>query len=246
MQKSIPMLQKWFVGFLTIWLSVACTSQSTQTCGKSTDACTASGVLSLSASASVEVPQDTVQITLFSEVQGSNPGDIARQLNQKTSQALSQTKVQQTIQVRTGRFSVYPVNDKSGHISGWRGRTELLLQATDFEAAARLASQLGDLMQISEVHYSLSDAMQRQVETELLQQAISAFKQKADVSRRAFGYRHYKIREIQIEGRTPKLQPYINVMAAMSVSDFKNRSEVSLSGGVSTVSLTISGNVQLQ
>ncbi|AKJ67154.1 hypothetical protein PATSB16_07740 [Pandoraea thiooxydans] len=202
-----------------------------------------SGVLSLDAQANTEVPQDTVQITLFAEQQGSDPAAVSAALNQKATQALKRTKAQTDVSVQTGNVSLDPTSDRNGRISSWRGRTELLLKSRDFAAASRLAGQLSDAMQVGSVSFSLSREAQRAAESKLTAQAISAFKEQAQANSRAFGYSGYTIREVRVGYSTP-IVPHPFMMNAMA-ADKAAAPSVPLEGGKAQVTVNVSGSVQM-
>ena len=66
------------------------------------------GVLSLSAQASDDVPQDVVDITLFYEQEAADAASLTDALNKRTAAALAQAKSASGVSARTGAFSIYP------------------------------------------------------------------------------------------------------------------------------------------
>src|SRR5271155_3565808 len=91
-----------------------------------------SGVLSLAAQASADVPQDVVDITLFYEQEAQDPASLTTVLNQRAEAALRQAKGVDNVTAHSGSFTVYPSTDRDGRISAWRGRTEVVLESKDF------------------------------------------------------------------------------------------------------------------
>ena len=94
-----------------------------------------SGVLSLSAQSSAQVPQDVVNITLFYEQEAADPSSLTSTLNQRAESALREAKGVDGVTAKSGSFTVYPSTDRDGKISAWRGRTEVVLESHDFAAA---------------------------------------------------------------------------------------------------------------
>src|SRR5260363_335068 len=119
------------------------------------------GMMSLSAQASAQVPQDVVHITLFHEQQANTAAPLTAALKQKTDQALREARAQKQVAVHTGTLAVYPSTNRDGRITGWRGRTELVLESNHFEAAAKLAGKLTSILQIGDVRFSLSPKASR-------------------------------------------------------------------------------------
>lgn len=201
-----------------------------------------SGVLSLDTSASTDVPADVVRISLFYEQQGNDPAALTQALNQHTDAALKLARRQDAVKVQTGSFSIAPANDRDGRIATWRGRSELVLESRDFAAASRLAGQLGTTLQVGDVSFSLSPEAQRQAENELTKQAIAAFRQQAMAATQAFGYSGFTVREVNVGhngGYRPPRASSRMLYAAAKTQD------VPIEGGTSTVTVTVSGAVQM-
>ncbi len=204
------------------------------------------GVLSLNAQASVEVPQDVVNITLFYEQEAGDPSALTSALNERADAALRQAKGVSGVTARTGSFSIYPSTDRDGRISAWRGRTEVVLESHDFAAASKLAGQMASNMQVGNVQFSLSPTAQRAAEQKLTGEAIASFRQQAGSAAQAFGYSGYSIREVNV-GQTGVMPRPVMMMAARSMSaDSKVAAPVPLEGGTSTVTVTVSGSVQMK
>ena len=204
-----------------------------------------SGVLSLAAQASADVPQDVVDITLFYEQEAQDPASLTSVLNQRADAALRQAKGVDNVTAHSGSFTVYPSTDRDGRISAWRGRTEVVLESKDFAAASKLAGKMSDSMQVGSVTFSLSPEAQRASEQKLSTQAIASFKQQAQSSAQAFGYSGYAIREVNI-GRNGSSPRPVMMMAARSMSaDAKMSAPMALEGGTSTVTVNVSGSVQM-
>jgi predicted secreted protein len=202
-----------------------------------------SGVLSLSAQASADVPQDVVNITLFYEQEASDPGSLTGTLNQRADSALQKAKGVAGVTARTGSFSIYPSTDRDGRISAWRGRTEVQLESHDFAAASKLAGQLSPVMQVGNVSFSLSPETQRAAEQKLTGQAIASFRQQATSSAEAFGYSGYTIREVNVGHNGVMPRPMMMMSAR---ADAKAAAPMPLEGGTSTVTVNVSGSVQMK
>jgi predicted secreted protein len=205
-----------------------------------------SGVLSLNAQASAEVPQDVVDITLFYEQEASDPSTLTSTLNQRADAALQKAKGVSGVTARTGSFSIFPSTDRDGRISAWRGRTEVVLESHDFAAASKLAGQMASSMQVGNVQFSLSPQAQRAAEQKLTGEAIDSFRQQAASSAQAFGYSSYTIREVNVGHGGPIAPRPVMMMSARAMSADAKVAPVPLEGGTSTVSVNVSGSVQMK
>jgi predicted secreted protein len=205
-----------------------------------------SGVLSLAAQASAEVPQDTVDITLFYEQQAADASSLTTTLNQRADAALRMAKGVDGVTARSGSFTVYPSTDRDGRISAWRGRTEVVLESHDFEAASKLAGKMSSSMQVGNVAFSLSPQAQRAAAQKLSSQAIESFRQQAQASTQAFGYSSYTIREVSVNhdgGSAPR--PVMMMQARGMSADAKMAAPMAFEAGTSTVTVNVSGSVQM-
>ncbi|QGZ60862.1 SIMPL domain-containing protein [Paraburkholderia acidisoli] len=203
------------------------------------------GVLSLSAQASAEVPQDVVTITLFYEQEANDPATLTNTLNQRADAALQKARGTSGVTTRSGQFSIYPSTDRDGRISAWRGRTEIVLESHDFAAASKLAGDLSSVMQVGNVQFSLSPEAQRAAEQKLSGQAIASFRDQATAAARAFGYSSYSIRDVSVGHSGVPPRPMM-MMAARASVDAKMSAPVALEGGTSTVTVNVSGSVQMK
>jgi predicted secreted protein len=204
------------------------------------------GVLSLSAQASAEVPEDVVTITLFYEQEAADPSSLTTTLNQRADAALQRAKGVSHVTARSGQFSVFPSTDRDGRISAWRGRTEVVLESRDFAAASKLAGDMSSIMQVGNVQFSLSPDAQRAAEQKLSNEAIASFRDQATAGARAFGYSGYSIREVNIGHSGVAPRPVMMMSARAMSADAKMAAPLSLEGGTSTVSVNVSGSVQMK
>ena len=109
--------------------------------------------LSLQATASSEVKQDTVRIALAAEVEGRTSRLRARSSARCWTTWNKRARDTKGVEVRTGNYNVWPNTGSKGKIAGWRGQGEVILESKDFEAAAALASKLSDKTAISSISF---------------------------------------------------------------------------------------------
>ncbi|MEM5296525.1 SIMPL domain-containing protein [Burkholderia sp. JPY481] len=204
-----------------------------------------SGVLSLNAQASAEVPQDEVEITLFYEQEASEPSALTSTLNQRADAALQKARGVAGVTARSGAFSIFPSTDRDGRISAWRGRTEVVLESRDFAAASKLAGQMASIMQVGNVRFSLSPEAQRAAEQRLSGEAIKSFREQAAASSQAFGFSGYSIREVNVNHSGAMPRPMMMMSARAMGADAKS-APMPLEGGTSTVTVNVSGSVQMK
>ena len=196
--------------------------------------------LTLSAQASAEVPQDTVKITLASELVGASQASVAAKLGKALDSVLKQAKTNEKVRVSSGNYQVWPVNDKYGKISNWHGRGEIILESTDFVAASDLAGELSDRASIVSLRFFVSPRARAKEEQALLTQAAQAFRDRAQAATLAFGFSSYSVRNIDLNGAGAPFQPAVRMMSMAA-----DKSAAPLEGGVETVTVSVHGSIFL-
>lgn len=198
---------------------------------------------SLRAEASAEVVQDTVKITLATEVSDASQTAVAKALSATLASVMADAKGNPRIKVSSGNYHVWPMNNDKGKISNWRGRGEIFLESTDFGAASELAGKLSDRMPVANLDFSVSPEERAKQEQALLAQAAQAFQARAQALADAFGFAGYTIRNINLDGAGA--QPYRPVGARV-MAMAAEKSSVPLEGGTSMVTVSIQGSVFLR
>lgn len=206
-----------------------------------------SGVLHLSASATVEVPKDLLTVVFSTQKEGSDAAAVQAQLKQALDAALAEARKAARpgqLDVQTGGFGLHPRYAPKGGLSGWVGQAELLVEGRDAAAVAALVGRIATLS-VSRVAWGLSREAREKAEGELSAQAIARWRQKADTHARQFGHAGYQVREVTVSGGdapTGLPMPMVRGAAmAMASSD-----ALPVEGGKAQVSITVSGSVQLK
>jgi len=205
-------------------------------------------VVQLTASGSIEVPQDLMTITLTTTREGSDAATVQSQLKVALDAALAEARkaVQPgQLDVHTGAFSLYPRYTKEGKISTWQGSGELVLEGKDFARISTTAGRIPSLT-VGNVAFALSREQRTKVEGEAQAMAIERFKAKASDIARGFGFGSYSLREISVSADEGGGIPRPRMMAAQAKSFSAADAPVPVEAGKSTVTVTVSGGVQLK
>jgi predicted secreted protein len=212
----------------------------------------AQNVITLSAEASRELPQDLLSITLAVSREGAEAAAVQSQLRQTLDAALAEARKAQRpglLELRTGQFTLYPryspkpVN--GSNINGWQGRAELVLEGSDSAAISQLAGRLSGLT-VARVQFSLSREARDKVEAEVAAQAIARFKARAEAYAQQFGFGGYSLREVTVgsgdvvSASAPPMFRAARAMAAAAPDEVQP-----VEAGRATVSVTVSGSIQL-
>lgn len=204
------------------------------------------GVVSLSASATVEVTKDLLNVVLSTSREGQDAATVQTQLKQALDAALVEARRQAKpgqIDVQTGNFSLYPRYAPKGGINGWQGSAELVIEGKDMAGIGALTGRI-TTMTVARVSQGVSRELREKVEGELTAQAIARYRAKAADYAKQFGYAGYVIREVSVgTSEPPGFVPMPMVRAkAMSMSADES---LPVEAGKAQVSVNVSGSVQL-
>lgn len=202
--------------------------------------------VTLSASASVQIAQDVLSLSLTAAREGADAQAVQTQLKAALDDALTLARREAKnsgIEVRTGRFGLFPRYDRNGKMTGWQGSVELLLQGRDFARMGEIAGKLQTLT-VASASFGLTPEQRQGAETTAQSQAIAQFRQRATEAAKGFGYATYSLIEANIHsgdsggGRPP--------MMAMSARSVAAEAPVPLEAGLTSVTVTVTGSVQMK
>jgi predicted secreted protein len=205
------------------------------------------GVLSLSATASVEVTKDLLSITFSTTKEGPDANVVQAQLKQALDAALAEAKKAARpgqLDVQTGAFSLFPRYAPKGGISGWQGTAEIIVDGRDMAAIGQLSGRI-TTMTVARVVYRLSREANQKVEGEVAAEAIARYRAKAAEYAKQFGYATYSIREGNVtttepqQGPTPMYRAQASAMSAQGDA-------LSVEPGKALVNANVSGTVQMK
>lgn len=204
-------------------------------------------VVTLSASASVEVPQDWLTVVLSTTKEGPVAAEVQAQLQRVLDGALAEARPQarpEQVLVRTGNFSLHPRYTPKGGTNGWTGSAELIIEGRDTATIAALAGRIEGLT-IARVGHSLSRAARERVEAEVMADAVGRFRAQADQAARLFGFTGWLLREVNLGGQAA--QPRVQMMAMrLEAADASMaRAPLPVEAGLATVTADVNGSIQL-
>ncbi|HLO62877.1 MAG TPA: SIMPL domain-containing protein [Azonexus sp.] len=203
----------------------------------------AGALVDLSAEASRPATNDMVRASIYSEASGSNPADLARQVNGNIAEALKLIREKKGVTVKTGSQSTYPIYTQSRKIDGWRMRSELLIESKDFGAVSELLGRLQQMrLAVGDITQLPAPETRRQAEDEAMREAIRAFQNRAGVVGEQLG-KTWQIKQMHINqgGGTPV--PLLRgARAAMMAAE---AAPAPIEAGESTITTNVSGQIEL-
>jgi predicted secreted protein len=204
-----------------------------------------SGVIALTAAASVDVTRDMLSITLVANREGSDASAVQSSLKQALDAALAEARnVARAGQIdaRTGNFSLNPRYSSRNTLSGWQGSAELVLEGRDLPGLSQLAGRIQS-MNIARVSQSLSREQREKAEAAAMTQAIGRYRTQAAEVTRQFGYTSYAVREVNVS--TSEGGPGPVPMFAVRAMAVQADAPLPVEAGQTSVSVTVNGTVQM-
>lgn len=204
----------------------------------------AGALIDLAAEAGRPAGNDMVRASVYSEASGSNPADLARQVNGNIGEALKLIREKKGVTVKSGNQSTYPIYTQSRKIDGWRMRSELLIESRDFGAVSELLGRLQQMrLAVGDIAQMPSPETRRQVEDEAMREAIRAFQNRAAVVAEQLG-KGWKIKQMHInQGGGSPVPIMRGARAAMLAAD---ATPAPIEAGESTITTHVTGQIELE
>ncbi len=204
-------------------------------------------IVNLSASGHLEVPQDWLTVVLNTTKEGADPVVVQNQLKQAVDTALAAAQAQarpQQLEVRTGNLRLFPRYGSNGRISGWQGQAELVIEGRDIARVSAVAGRI-ESMTVSSMGFSLSRDARLALESQVQAQAIERFRARATEVAKGFGFSSYTLRDVSVSSADLPERPMPRMMA-METKGAASDMPIPTAAGTATVSITVSGAVQLR
>lgn len=205
------------------------------------------GVVNLNSSASAEVANDLMTLTLSTSRDGPDANAVQAALKRALDAALVEARKAVKpgqLDVRTGNFSLFPRYSTKGAVSGWQGAAELVIEGRDMPAIGQLAGRI-TTMTVSRVNHGLSREAREKVEEELAAQAIGRYRAKATAFAKQFGYSGYELREVNVSGNEPPPDGPIPMLRSRTMAAQEDAA-LPVEAGKAVVTVTVMGTVQLK
>jgi predicted secreted protein len=200
-------------------------------------------MVSLSAQAEREVPNDLLTATLSAEAEGADQAQLADGVNRTMQRALSTALAYKSVKAQSAGYQTIPVYDKN-RIARWRVRQDLRLESADFAAATELIGKLQPSLAVSGLTLSVSGAARRKAENALIAEALAAFDERARVVRDAMKVQSYRVRDLQVSSGGASPRP-VFAMAARAMPP-ESVAQPAVEPGSTRILITVSGTIQLQ
>ena len=204
-------------------------------------------LLNFSTTATREVVQDRLAITLQAVREGPDASAVQSQLKQVLEAALAEARKSAEpgqLDVRTGGFTIYPRHAKDGRIAGWQGQAELVLEGRDGPRVAQAAGRLSTL-NVTGVGYGLSKELSERHEAEVAAEAIRRYRERAAARAPQLGFSGYTLGEVSVQTADSGPGPRPMMMRAKAAEMAAADAPLPVEPGKGTITATVSGTILL-
>lgn len=202
----------------------------------------AGALVDLSAEASRPAANDLVRASVYSEVSGKQPAELAKRVNADVADALKLIRSKPGVSVKSGQQSTYPVYAQGQKIDGWRMRSELVLESRDQGAVSELLGQLQQMrLAVGGVSLLPAPETRQKVEDEATREAIRAFQNRAAVIAEQLG-KGWQIKSLNVQAGGGMAMPLMAASRAVMAVDGV---PAPIEAGESLVTTRVSGQIEL-
>jgi predicted secreted protein len=199
--------------------------------------------ITLSASASKEVPQDELRITLYAVSESDNPKASAEEVSERIHKALSILNSESGISTQTGSFSTHPVYNKQ-QITGWRSRQTLDVKSNNSKLLSQLIGRVQNYVLMDNIRYNVSDQTRRMTENQLIDEAMQNFLHRARLVTTSLRREQYRLVDMNIS--TSQARPNLMHARVMASHESAADSPPAIQAGKQLIQVNVSGKIEVQ
>jgi predicted secreted protein len=196
----------------------------------------------LDAQAEREIPNDEMRVVLYVEQQGRDAATLAERINQDMNWALEIVKGEKSVAAASGNYRTVPLYENR-LIARWRVSQDLELVSTSIERLTELTGRLQERLQVRSMEFRPTKSTRDRHQEQLMEEARSLFKRRAEIVGRHMPSRQYRIVELHVNAGGGPV-PLERMRAAVLAMDAAPAPAVE--AGTSLLTVTVSGNVQFQ
>jgi len=190
-----------------------------------------------------DVANDWLRASLAVTDEDPDPAALADRINETMEWALARAKREKRVKVQSGGYATHPVYEDR-RIRRWRASQQLWVEGADFDAATALLGELQSRLQLQSLDFSVSPEQRRKVEDALIEEALGAFKARAELVRRNLGAAGYEI--VQLGISTPGGAPPPRPMMMRAMAESKSAAPPAVEAGTSRVAVGVNATIELE
>ena len=201
-------------------------------------------VITVSAQSTATVPNDRLHAWFRVEVDNPSASAAAAEVNQRAARILAKLKALPDAQTSTSGYTTQQIVEK-GKPMRWRVVQAIKVEGGDFaaigDAAGRLQAEDG--VALSGLSFTVSDELRRRTQDAITQQAIAAWRARAQAAAQGFGAAGWRPGRVQVQA-SDGVRPY-PMMRASEMQMAAAPAPVPLEAGSTDVTVSVSGEAIL-
>ncbi len=200
--------------------------------------------ISLEASASAEVENDTMIVSLYAQEEGSKAVVLSNRVNKKINWALEKLKQYKNIKVETESYSTTPVYSKN-QIIAWRVKQSIQLESKDMSLMSEVLGELQQQLKLNGISFDVSRDKREQQTRILIDQALTAYNKRATQIANKLQRDSYKIVNMKVS-TSASAAPYRYKTARVMMAEATPTIAPEIAKGDQTLSVRVSGTIELE
>ena len=204
-------------------------------------------VVTVSASATTSVPNDRLHAWLRAEADHTSAAQAAAEVNTRVARALPRLRSLSDVHVATSGYATQQIVEK-GKPSRWRVVQTIKVEGSDFaaigDAAGRLQAEEG--LALSGISFGLSEELKRRTQDAITQQAIAAWRARAQSAAQGFGAAGCRDGRVNIQTCEVGRRYPMAARADMAMAAGAPPPPVPLEAGATDVTVSVSGEAILE
>lgn len=203
-----------------------------------------------------EVREDRANVTLTKQLDGEDQRELLREINLAMRNVVELGKNNGELELETGNYAIqrnvhYKKDTKEIEKITYTATGQVIVRSQNFDELLTFVEAAHEDMLVGDIRFDLSTDLRREVEKEILQEAIAAFRTKADTIAEGLGYTGFEVRNIEVKDSESGAVVRPMRAATMSLSRAADATPSPsaappLEGGKQKVSVSVSGQVVLK
>lgn len=203
-----------------------------------------------------EVREDRANVTLSKELDGEDQRQLMRDINLAMRNVVALGKDNPELELETGNYSLrknvqYKKDSTEIEKITYTAVGQVIARSKNFDELLKFVEASHDDMLVGNIHFDLSTDLRRSIEKEILEEAIEAFRVKAETIATGLGYERFEVRNIEVsdsESSSP-IRPLRSMTMSLDTARANGPSPSAappLEGGKQMVRVSVSGQVVLK
>ena len=200
--------------------------------------------INLSASVQGKAVNDILVAVLYQRMEGPTAEPLAAEVNQAIAAALATAKKVPEVTVQTLDYQTFPTYQNQ-KVTGWSVRQSIRLESKNMEKLSTLIGEMQKSLKVESIGYQVSPETLRATEDGLMNEAMKAFQQRAELITRELGRKRYRLVALDVNTQNSMPRPFHANARAMAM-DAAPSAPPAIEAGEQPVTVNLQGTIELQ